>query len=775
MLSESAVYEAQLTEAIQTVTTEFMRKVNPKSVKALRFFDASNVQRWVDSQPQYQDNPWLVNPNRKVEPPSPFVCMTSVVKWSGKDYGDLSNVINDGVARGLPADMATAMAEEMEGEVYVMRSTIIAYFSRYAQDVLKRIDRSAVHKETMFFGVVRSIIMFDGQPTPYDVPGSAVLQFDSDWNWLDDPEHIYVSIKSHAEPYSQIVADLLAGASPIAMTVLADAQAERTEHIFTRIGSLNDNVFLDVTYATGKHPHTSKDDFWISGYESIDNGRVVPIDYQDISPMRGFTAMQLRIVDSYGEAAGDIFVCYRGGIGNVYSLLSSIAVADSCLIFSILLWVTWLTRHAGDKGEYDKHLLSCDKLSALSQSIFTRQDGKPSTKAQIAESIIDAILLRDYPAEQVPIIKAHNQHGGEIGRAMFEATEQFKGRELYQQFLAVVRAYTQQATRDENKTLLNRLYLARMWTELCFALHHGKSYPGHYITNADAIVNYAYGVDGESVVRLVAHDDRERINTINQIGIARAKLDSNNTDAGMDSITRSLAASALKNAEFVPVGELLLDIPRDYPLRIMGYRQIRAVVSQSGQGIWFTLLDGQGACLSDLMYYSPTLAAQNYGWFGLTTNRESLVRLTAAALWHDMVVSAGELIKTRPTTDGSKRREPIIESTVTNKRSGKVITLPRKRVIYQYAAHGWRRDIADKGNSTKADRKLRDGHARRLPDGWSARQTAQDEAATFGIILADGYTFVNPEQPKTDEQRKSTAQRVRISGLKTIQTYLDSI
>lgn len=131
----------------------------------------------------------------------------------------------------------------------------------------------------------------------------------------------------------------------------------------------------------------------------------------------------------------------------------------------------------------------------------------------------------------------------------------------------------------------------------------------------------------------------------------------------------------------------------------------------------------------------PPYSAAEMHHHTLATN--PLAFVTLAAFWHDLVVAGDQVIIER---DASTRRRTGGQSDRGGHASN-VHVLPRTHIYVGGVRQ--RSDSADHEMIERRSHGVR-GHLRKLPDGWSRSESAEDTARIWGFVLPAGWTFVHP-------------------------------
>lgn len=222
-----------------------------------------------------------------------------------------------------------------------------------------------------------------------------------------------------------------------------------------------------------------------------------------------------------------------------------------------------------------------------------------------------------------------------------------------------------------------------------------------------------------------------------------------------------LLRDAQANRVYTASGEFTLLLPEHYPLRKVGIHAI--MVSAQPDHLFFAVLDHRG-------YRSPVFAWRpNEEDYNEHDENVSQLYMTMCALWHDLLV-AGETVFVQ--TNGRSASKPAPRSI--SKQHGKrarVLNLPRKRTVYLTGKRQW---------GTEQDRAAQRAahgvgmHLRKLAEGWQRSSQAEVNAAEFGVVLPDQYTFVKPYikgRGEVDEsQPVETYAKAR--GLNTVMVFL---
>ncbi len=263
------------------------------------------------------------------------------------------------------------------------------------------------------------------------------------------------------------------------------------------------------------------------------------------------------------------------------------------------------------------------------------------------------------------------------------------------------------------------------------------------------------GIDSEALLALT--DDGN---------LPRRKATNLTLSEDQRSVLRGIASSLLRLADeqavYTPVGYFRVRIPSDlHPLRAIGLSALRAVADADGMWVRLEGTDDQGVCR-----WTP--AGLNDPFF--SEGFALALHACLAALWHDLRVSTEAV---RPENESSGlflgRVEVEAQPNSAAKSPGQsrtrhntaVRVLPRLLISGQVA---W---------GTLSEQRIarqiysRVGHRRRLHDpAWRRRPTAVAEAAIWGVVLPDGYTWVRRlDQPHLASDAPATPIRVTARGL----------
>lgn len=228
----------------------------------------------------------------------------------------------------------------------------------------------------------------------------------------------------------------------------------------------------------------------------------------------------------------------------------------------------------------------------------------------------------------------------------------------------------------------------------------------------------------------------------------------------------TLVRLAEQQKRFAPQGDFFLKIPK--PIAgVLGVDSIRILVDPLGMWVF---------------PYNPN--SQKYGLsFRYQSNREqrillttcdeghaSLLDLMLSALWYDLAVGGKETL--RPP---SRTREPT-GSPAKEIRGASEGQPPVYRLQTRAPTHislsGWL-DWGDEEEHERIQRRAHHvrGFIRSLPPGWRASEEAIQNAAAFGIIVPDGYTFVRPHV-RGQKHSEEPLPEIRSRGLATAITLI---
>lgn len=228
-------------------------------------------------------------------------------------------------------------------------------------------------------------------------------------------------------------------------------------------------------------------------------------------------------------------------------------------------------------------------------------------------------------------------------------------------------------------------------------------------------------------------------------------------------IASSLLRLADEQAVYAPAGYFHVKLPTDLtPLRATGLTSLKVVAG--ADGLWVKLcgtLNDQG-----IFHWTPTGLIDPF----LSGDFATAVHACLSALWHDLRVSAEAVQPDSEPSDLSLSRVEVeahsndasqAAAKTRTRRGSTVRILPRLRITGEVI---W---------GTLQEQQLarqiynRVGHRRRLHDPtWQRRSTAATEAAVWGVILPDGYTWVRRlDRPRPASDSPAAPIRVTARGL----------
>ena len=260
-------------------------------------------------------------------------------------------------------------------------------------------------------------------------------------------------------------------------------------------------------------------------------------------------------------------------------------------------------------------------------------------------------------------------------------------------------------------------------------------------------------------------------------------------------VARGLLEEAQARRQYVPLGGYRVMLPADMMLRkVVGIQALR---------LWFEPVPDNGETPPDGCWVKDDviiassegpLARGNawwWSWANFTANQSGVpaflwpnLASVLAAIYHDLVV-AGEsvMLETRNRPDGLP---PLAWGsavyTATRRRHPGKRDLPGR----QYEVRGYPARNIQWGDPAEMDRVRRAAHAVRghvmhLAPGHRASAAALERGRAYGLIPADGYTFVRPHIRGLDPARaadepdvEALTAEVRARGLYSLITYLST-
>jgi hypothetical protein len=259
----------------------------------------------------------------------------------------------------------------------------------------------------------------------------------------------------------------------------------------------------------------------------------------------------------------------------------------------------------------------------------------------------------------------------------------------------------------------------------------------------------------------------DAVRTLYPDGILRvgAKIEPDPPDSLdlLHGLANSLLREAQQQQAYIPFGAFSVDLPADLAIARAGVSSLR--VFAGAQELWVRLVNPNGGAV---VRWRPD---HRGGSIMLLPAVAAWLDVTLAALWHDLVV-AGEIAV--PERSRAKAQGPVRPAG--DRRASSVRSLPGPRRLRLSGKREWgsreeREKISRRAHGVR-------GHLRKLPAGWQTSGRARETGVEFGVILPDGFTFVQPHLRggRVDEPGAAAPApeptRIRARGLASLITLL---
>lgn len=263
---------------------------------------------------------------------------------------------------------------------------------------------------------------------------------------------------------------------------------------------------------------------------------------------------------------------------------------------------------------------------------------------------------------------------------------------------------------------------------------------------------------GEIPAHSLRHLTRGALPAGQELTIDRLASDAppNQKDARLlNALAQQLVDAANAQRVYQPSGDFMLTLPDGFPLRAWGVQSLR--VSASPAGLWCAVVTDEGKTGANFEW-RPDLKLRP--WV-VTFEAMPVVNVTMAALWRDLCIAGEQAVPPQGEAPRQKRQDQTRQHPAQKTshrwlpRAQHSLTGPR-----QWGNDEEQETIRRRAHGVRAHLRLSENHS----------QQAEANAAAYGWVIPEGYTFVRPHvRGEGDVIEHQTI--VHAKGLATIMAF----